>query len=64
MSNQESGSFRALRNRHLPLFDAKLRRHDRGWPHSRPDIDDDEPPRPHWKTVGIFHFRHVEEADS
>ena len=63
-SEERGGSFRALRDHHLPMFDEKLHRHDRGWPHPPPDCEveqSDKVPKRVWKTVGIFHFRHDEE---
>ena len=58
IAKEKGGSFRALREHHLPLFDKKVHRHDRGWPHSPAEKCDAPPAKPRWKTVGIFHFRH------
>ena len=63
-SDEKLGSFRALRDRHLPLFEHKAHRHDRGWPHPPPGEGQHEPmPRQRWRTIGIFHFRHGEEDE-
>jgi hypothetical protein len=64
LREDRGGSFRALRDCHLPMFDSKLHRHDRGWPHPPPKSEaeqSDKVAKQVWKTVGIFHFRHDEE---
>ena len=53
---ETEGSFKNLRKHGLLMFDEKLRRHDRGWPHAPAEA----PVRTRkggWRTVGIFHFR-------
>jgi hypothetical protein len=62
-NKERGGSFRELRNRHLPLFDDTLHRHDRGWPHPKPDGKAEKATKRPWKTIGIFHFRHDEEEE-
>ena len=58
------GSFGDLRKRHLPLFDESVHRHDRGWPHDEPERTGEAgTARKHWKTIGIFHFRHDEQDE-
>ena len=64
ITREKSGSFRALRERDLSLFNEALRRHDRGWPHPAKENPKATPARRPWTTVGIFHFRHDEERDS
>jgi hypothetical protein len=58
------GSFREVRRRHLPLFDPKVHRHDRGWLHSTPEPDADRSGKQKWKRAGIFHYPHHEEDES
>ena len=53
--DRSGGSFGELRSKHLPMFDEKLHRHDRGWPHETPDPQTS--PASTWETRGIFHFR-------
>ena len=59
----EGGSFEELRDKHLPLFDQAVHRHDRGWAHEPPrdSRKGNGSARRRWKTVGIFHFRHDQE---
>ena len=59
---QRGGSFRELRNRDLPMFDARVHRHDRGWPHPPPDARDQDAPKHRWRRVGILHFRQEEDS--
>jgi len=61
------GSFREVREQHLPLFNPAFHRHDRGWPHPPPKAIEQaakesyaKSPKSSWKTVGIVHFRHDE----
>jgi hypothetical protein len=56
--NKKGGSFIALRDQHLPLFEEKLHRHDRGWPHAPPDVTGAKSQKRRWKTIGIYHFPH------
>jgi hypothetical protein len=58
----KGGSFRAVRGQHLPMFDDKLHRHDRGWPRPEPPARE-KAPKMKWRTVGILHIRD-EEDDS
>ena len=58
---ERGGSFRDLRERHLPLFDDSVRRHDRGWPHEEVGKAEPQESTKNWRTAGIFHFRHGEE---
>jgi hypothetical protein len=61
-TDDEGGSFRELRERHLRLFDEAVHRHDRGWPHAPSHAQADrrkakprqQPKR--WKISGILHF--------
>ena len=62
-TKERGGSFRELRDRHLPLFDHAVHRHDRGWPHPTPAPSRKGAPKRRWKTVGIFHFRHDEDEE-
>lgn len=63
------GSFREVRERHLPLFDFTVHRHDRGWPHpleSLPEPAEKGPkerPKRGWKTAGILHYPHHDEDE-
>ena len=59
-TKEGGGSFRSLRDRNLAMFDEKLHRHDRGWPHP-PEEEQKKPPKRRWVTVGIFRFPHDEE---
>ena len=63
MSDDRCGSFRAVRNFHLPMFDERLHRHDRGWPHGPEPGDGGKSRKAKWKTIGILHFRHEENED-
>jgi hypothetical protein len=63
MSKEKGGSFRTLRDHHLPMFDERLHRHDRGWPHPPAEPAKEKAPKRLWRTVGIFHFRHDESED-
>jgi hypothetical protein len=63
MIKKKGGSFRALRDQHLPMFDKSVHRHDRGWPHPRTEPCREKEPKRLWRTVGIFHFRHDEVDD-
>ncbi len=56
------GSFRELRNCHLPMFDDREHRHDRGWPHAAPRPVEKNAPKHRWLTVGIVHYRQEEEC--
>jgi hypothetical protein len=57
-SERKCGSFRALREKHLSMFEEKLHRHDRGWPHPlRLAEEGDSTARPAWRIHGILHFR-------
>ena len=61
-TKQRGGSFRELRNRHLPMFDDRVHRHDRGWPHPPPETAEPRAPKHRWRTVGIVHFRDEEDC--
>ena len=61
MTKVSRGSFRALRDHHLPLFDEALRRHDRGWPHPPAETPEAKNRKWPWKTFGIVHYRPDED---
>jgi hypothetical protein len=62
-SNDKGGSFRAVRDHHLPMFDRRHHRHERGCPHAPQPAAEDVTEKTRWKTIGIFHFRPDDDAD-
>ena len=69
-SDDRGGSFKALRDLHLPMFDETLHRHERGWPHPPPVKGEAQSCRSPdqvkrvWKTKGIFHFTCRDQEDA
>lgn len=62
-SKRQGGSFRSLRDHHLPMFGDPFHRHDRGWPHTAIEAGKAEAAKRPWRTVGIVHFREGAEAE-